>query len=119
MRKLLLLVSSLAIGLGFGLFVGWYAWPVNFTETSPADLRSDWQAEAIWMAAQAFAYDGDLELAQARLAPLGSNALGSLVLDRAEHAIEQKLPAIQISYLARLAAALGATSPRLRPYLQP
>jgi hypothetical protein len=119
MRKILLLVSSLAIGIGLGLFMGWYAWPVNITETSPADLRSDWKAEVIWMAAQSFAYDGDLELAQTRLAPLGSNDLGLLVLDRAKLAIDQKLPRIQVAYLAKLAAALGATSPRLKPYLQP
>jgi hypothetical protein len=119
MRKLLPLIISLFAGIGLGLFIGWYAWPVNFTETAPADLRSDWKDEAIWMAAQAFAYDGDLELAQTRLAPLGSNDLGRLVLDRAEHAIDHKLPAIQVAYLARLAAALGATSPRLKPYLQP
>jgi hypothetical protein len=119
MRKILLLVGSLAIGISLGLFIGWYAWPVNFTETAPADLRSDWKDEAIWMAAQSFAYDGDLELAQTRLASLGSNDLGALVLDRAEHAINQQLPAIQITHLARLAAALGATSPHFQPYLQP
>ena len=119
MRKLPLLFIFLAIGLGLGLFIGWVVWPVNIIEAPPADLRSDWKAETIWLAAQAFAYDGDLELAQTRLAPLGSDDLGRLVLDRAERAIEQKFPAQQIKYLARLAAAFGATSPRLDGYLRP
>ena len=78
MRKILLLVISLVVGIGLGLFIGWYAWPVNFIETSPADLRSDWKDEAIWLAAEAYAYDGNLELAQARLAPLGSDDLASI-----------------------------------------
>ncbi|HET7375904.1 MAG TPA: hypothetical protein VFK30_04290 [Anaerolineae bacterium] len=119
MRKVLFLFSSSVLGLGLGLLIGWFVWPVNIVETSPADLRTDWKDEAIWMAAQAFAYDGDLELAQTRLAPLGSSDLGRLVLDRAELAIDQKLSANQITQLARLAAAFGATSPRLAPYLHP
>lgn len=119
MRKLFLLFSSLLIGLGLGLFIGWGVWPVNVVENPPSDLRSDWKDEAIWLAAQAFAYDGDLDLAQTRLVPLGSNDLGQLVLDRAERAIEQKFPAPQIKYMARLAAALGATSPPVNVYLRP
>jgi hypothetical protein len=41
------------------------------------------------------------------------------VLERATRAIEQKLPATQIAYLARLAAALGAWSPETDVYLTP
>jgi hypothetical protein len=119
MRKLLQALIGLGLGLSLGLFIGWYVWPVNFTETSPAILRQDWKDEAIWMAAQAFAYDRDLEAAQARLAPLGTTDVGQLVLDRAERAIDQKFPPVQITYLARLAAAFGARSARLDPYLNP
>jgi hypothetical protein len=119
MRKLPLLLIILAASIGLGLFIGWVVWPVNFVENAPSELRSDWKDEAIWMAAQSFAFDGDLELAQTRLARLGSDDLGRLVLDRAERAIDQKFPALQIKYMARLAAAFGATSPRLDPYLQP
>ncbi len=119
MRKLLVVIIALAIGLGAGLWVGWYVWPVTYTEAAPTRLRQDWKDEAIWMAAQAFAYDRDLEAAQARLRPLGSDDLGRLVLERAERARDQQWAAIQITYLARLAAALGARSPRLDPYLTP
>jgi hypothetical protein len=119
MRKLPLLFISLLFGIGLGLLVGWFVWPVNVVENPPSDLRSDWKDEAIWLAAQAFAYDGDLELAQTRLAPLGSDDLGHLVLDRAERAIDQKFPALQVKYMARLAAAFGATSLQLDAYLRP
>ena len=120
MRKLILALLVLALGIGAGLFFGWYVWPVTYTESAPSRMGQDWRDEAIWMAAQSFAYDRDLEAAQARLRPLSPSAnLGQLVLDRAELAIQQNLPPQQITYLARLAAALGARSARIEPYLSP
>ena len=119
MRQSLLIIIILLVGIGLGLFIGWYLWPVTYTEAVPLRLRQDWKDEAIWMAAQAFAYDRDLEAAQARLRPLGSGDPGGLVLDRTDKAIVQNLPAQQIANLARLAAALGARSARTDPYLNP
>ncbi len=119
MRKILFTLIALAAGIGLGLLIGWYAWPVAYTESAPTRMRQDWKDEAIWMAAQAFAYDRDLEAAQSRLRPLGSDDLGKLVLERTDKAIAQNLPAQHITSLARLAAALGARSARTDPYLNP
>ena len=119
MRKILFTLIALAAGIGLGLLVGWYVWPVTYTESAPTRMRQDWKDEAIWMAAQAFAYDRDLEAAQSRLRPLGSDDLGQLVLERAEKAIAQNLPAQHITSLARLAAALGVRSAHNDPYLNP
>ncbi len=119
MRKILFTLIAFAAGIGLGLLVGWYAWPVTYTESAPTRMRQDWKDEAIWMAAQAFAYDRDLEAARVRLRPLGSADLGVLVLERAEKAIAQNLAVQHIINLARLAAALGARSERTAPYLNP
>lgn len=119
MRRIVFILIAFAAGIGLGLMVGWYVWPVTYTESAPTRMRQDWKDEAIWMAAQAYAYDRDLEAAQARLRPLGSDDLGQLVLDRAEKAIAQKLARQQIAHLARLAAALGARTDRTNPYLTP
>jgi hypothetical protein len=119
MRKIIFILIALAVGIGAGLLVGWYVWPVTYTESAPTRMRQDWKDEAIWMAAQAFAYDRDLEAAQVRLHSLGSDDLGTLVLGRAEKAIAQDLPAKHITSLARLAAALGTRSERTDPYLNP
>ena len=119
MRKLIFTLIALVAGVGLGLLIGWYVWPVTYTESAPTRMRQDWKDEAVWLAAQAFAYDRDLEAAQARLHPLGSNDLGQLVLDRAEKAIAQNLSKQQIAHLARLAAALGARSERTDLYLSP
>ena len=119
MRKILFILIALGAGVGLGLVVGWYVWPVTYTESAPARMRQDWKDEAIWMAAQAFGYDRDLEAAQARLRPLDADDLGGLVLGRAEKAISQNLSAQHIAQLVRLAAALGARSERTDPYLNP
>ncbi len=119
MRKILFTLIALAAGVGLGLLVGWYVWPVTYTESAPTRMRQDWKDEAVWMAAQDFAYDRDLEAAQARLRPLGSNDLGGLVLERADKAIEQNLARQHIVNLVRLAAALGARSERTDLYLSP
>ncbi len=119
MRKVIITLSALAAGIGLGLFVGWYVWPVTYTESAPTRMRQDWKDEAVWLAAQAFAYDRDLEAAQARLRPLGAGDLGELVLDRATKAIAQNLARQQIAHLVRLAAALGARSEQTDPYLSP
>ena len=119
MRKLIFTLIALVAGIGLGLMIGWYVWPVTYTESAPTRMRQDWKDEAIWMAAQAFAYDRDLEAAQVRLRSLGSDDPGALALDRASKAIEQNLSRQQISHLARLAAALGARSERTDPYLTP
>lgn len=119
MRKILFILIAVAAGIGVGLAMGWYVWPVTFTESAPTRMRQDWKDEAIWMAAQAFAYDRDLDAARARLRPLGADDPGKLVLGRTEKAIAQNLPAQHITGLARLAAALGARSERTDPYLSP
>ncbi len=119
MRKILFVLIALIAGVGVGLILGWYVWPVNYTEAAPSRMRQDWKDEAIWMAAQAFAYDRNLEAAQARLSPLGFDDLGQAVLRRAELAIDQNLSPRHITSLARLAAALGARAPRTDPYLSP
>src|SRR5512147_1093206 len=119
MRKIIFILIALAVGIGLGLAVGWYVWPVTYTESAPSRMRQDWKDEAIWMAAQAFAYDRNLEAAQARLSPLGFEDLGQAVLRRAELAIDQNLSPRHITSLARLAAALGARASRTDPYLSP
>jgi hypothetical protein len=117
-RRLLPALIGLAFGIGLGLLVGWYAWPATYSSAPPSVLAPGWKNEAIWMTAQAFAYDGDLEAASGRLAPVfGAIDLGPIVLARAEKAIDDGMVAAEIARLARLAAAYGERSPRVDPYL--
>jgi hypothetical protein len=117
-RRLLSIFIGLAIGIGIGLFTGWYAWPVTYSGAPASALAPGWKSETIWMAAQAFAYDGDLEAASGRLAPVfGNTDLGPIILARAEKAIDDRYPPSAIAHIGRLAAAYGARSPRVDAYL--
>ena len=118
-RTILIVFIVLVLGVGLGLAIGWYVWPVTYTEAQPSRMRQDWKDEAVWLTAQAFAYDRDLEAARVRLRSLSPNDPGQLVIDRAKLAIAQRLPPGQITHLARLAAALGARDPAVDAYLSP
>ena len=119
MRRLMMGGLILLLGAGAGLLVGWSLWPAVPIDAPPDQLRADWKDEAVWMAAQAYAYDRNLTDAIARLQPLGEDDLGRLVLERAERALAANMPPREIRYLARLAAALGTRSPQIDPYLTP
>lgn len=54
---------GLALGLGLGLLVGWVLWPVQYTNTAPAQLRQDYRTDYILMVAAAYRVEGDLEAA--------------------------------------------------------
>ena len=78
MRKLVFGLIALAVGLGAGALIGWYVWPITTPPAQPDQLRQDWKDEVVWMAAQAYAYDHDLEAALTRLSPLGAEDVGAL-----------------------------------------
>jgi hypothetical protein len=67
------LLTGLALGLGIGLLVTWVIAPMQYIDTSPASLRTDFKDEYRFMIASAYFTSGDLPRAQARLATLGDS----------------------------------------------
>ncbi len=59
-------------GLVFGLLYGWVLSPVEYVDTTPADLRADFKADYTLMVAETYASEQNLDLAARRLASLGS-----------------------------------------------
>ncbi len=118
LRVLGLLIVGLAVGAGLGLYLGWVAWPTEFTDANPSVLQERYQRDYILMIATVYTADGDLTAALRRIDSLGENSrevLFSYTLDtilRAENEIE-------IRRLVRLAADLGLRSPAMDPYLIP
>lgn len=63
------------LGLVFGLFVlGWWLWPIEWTDGTPEVLRTDLQDEYMRMAIESFQVNGDQALAVNRWDDLGTNA---------------------------------------------
>ena len=116
---LLLTLLGLGLGAGLGLAVGWFWWPVEYTDTEITDLKEAHRADYVLMVSGAYVLTGDLDAARERLSLLGVPDVAVLVRSRAEAALAAGASGAEIGRLARLAAALGASSPMLVPYLTP
>ncbi len=67
-------VLGLIGGLIIGLTIGWWLWPVEWTNTTPELLRPDLQEDYLRMAIDSFRMNGDPNLAVRRWDELGPNA---------------------------------------------
>jgi hypothetical protein len=78
-----MLVAGLVIGSLFGLVVlGWYVWPVEWVDATPAQLSADWQDEFLRMTIELYSLNGDAVKAQERyvaLGPAGPEALNRIM----------------------------------------
>ena len=59
------------IGLALGLLYGWLIDPVDFVDTTPNTLRSDYKTDYVLMVAEIYTTDRDAEAAVMRLTFLG------------------------------------------------
>lgn len=109
---------AVAVGLALGFAVGWWLWPVQYTNTAPAVLRQDYRDDYIVMVATAYEVERDLEQARERLKLLNPEEPAVSVTELVERLIEADGSSEDIARLARLAWALGATAPTLIPYLE-
>lgn len=118
MRNLLPLgLVGLALGITMGLLVGWVLWPVQYTNTPPAQLRQDYRNDYILMVAAAYQVEGNADAALERLARLDPEQPTCPLVELTETLIAQNGRPGDISMLVRLAEALGATTPAMGPYL--
>ncbi len=115
---LIRIVGGTILGLALGFAIGWRFWPVTYTNTNPAALRRDHRADYILMTATAYAVGDDLEQARTRLEEIDPETPSAPVVELAERLIEEGGSEQDITRLARLAWALGATKPTLSPYLE-
>jgi hypothetical protein len=107
------LVLSFIAGLVIGLVVlGWWLWPVQYTDTDPASLRARHQITYVEMVSDSYAVNADLAKAQARLRELeGGKTKTEDVAALVAKIAADKRAAGQVDEAARvqkLATAIGA-----------
>ena len=66
-KTLITLVTGALLGLLLGLAIGWWWWPVEWTNSTPGNLRSDFQSDYIVWVTERYASTGDLEWARGKL----------------------------------------------------
>ena len=78
-RKLALAaLVGVLIGAAIGLLIGWWLWPVQWVNATPADLRKDLQVDYMMMTIDSFRVNGDAKLASYRYSLLGAAAPAAL-----------------------------------------
>jgi hypothetical protein len=99
------------IGLAIGMIYGWIINPVEYVDTTPGSLREDYRTDYILMVAEAYAGDGDLDLAQVRLAALGPEPPAEIVVRAIEFGVENQFARLDLETLNLLAISLRSASP--------
>ena len=118
LRSLIWIALGLALGVGLGLYLGWVAWPTEFTDASPSILHERHRREYTLMIAHAYVLDGDLDAARRRLHALDPEAPDNWLLSLTVDAIlSGRDEATEIHPLVTLAYDLGLESPAMAPYL--
>jgi hypothetical protein len=104
------LIAGLIVGLGYT----WLISPVKYVNTAPASLRADYKTQYIQLVAGAFAIDGEVTRAQARLAVLGDANINQTVSALAQQLAASESDPAMVRSLTALAQALS-TEPTPAP----
>lgn len=113
-----LLLVGLLVGLGLGFLFGWGLWPVQYNDTTPAQLRPDYRDEYLRLVALSYQVEPDLAQARARLAAMGDAAPFPQLVARIEAWITAGASPAALQPLIQLARDLGVDTPAMRAYLQ-
>jgi len=105
------LVVGLAIGLGCAWGVSWFVLPLQITTRSPDMLRTDFKDHYRTLIALAYASNGDLVRARARLELLQDETVAQLLTEQAQRKLADGSPQYEARALSLLALALGQVPP--------
>ncbi|HSH03296.1 MAG TPA: hypothetical protein VLL52_12310 [Anaerolineae bacterium] len=111
------LLLGLICGIGLGLYMGWVLWPTEIIDATPSFMQEQYRIDYTLMIAAAYAADGDLGLAQRRLATLEEVDVNAWLLALTNNSILDSAPDEDIRHLIGLAEALGLGSPLIDAYL--
>lgn len=104
------LITGLLVGIGLGLVYAWMLHPVEYTDTAPNTLRSEYKDQYRALISRAYAATGDLVRARARLELLGDADVYRSLAEQAQRSLAQGDSADESHTLGILALALSAKS---------
>ena len=105
------LLTGLILGILLGLAYAWLMQPVEYVDTSPASLRSDFKDQYRALIASAYLANGDLLRARARLELLEDEDVYRLLSEQAQRMLAQDSLSSEARALGLLAVALGQQAP--------
>lgn len=105
------LLTGVIIGFFIGLVYAWVINPVEYENTEPAYLRADYKDQYRALIAVAYAADGSLARAKARLAELEDVDPRQVLAVQAQRALAEKNPEAEAYALGLLAVALNQEAP--------
>lgn len=111
MRRWFWFLIVVLLGVSAGLLYGWRINPVEYVDTTPSRLRSDYQTDYVLMVAEAYQAEADLDLAARRLAVLGDAHPVEIVRQAMIVAAQISYPDSDQELLSTLASALQTWSP--------
>jgi hypothetical protein len=116
MKLRLFVLMALIVGFGLGLGYAWLVDPVTYTESSPAQVVSDYRQAWLTMAAEAYAQDGDWPRTQMRLDALRDPNLNQTLAALFErYSVQGPKPIAKA--LAQLADRLNGRTAAMNVYL--
>ena len=105
------IITGLILGLVVGLGYAWLIQPLQYTQTSPVSLHADFKNSYRTLIALAYASNGDLVRARARLELLQDENVAQLLTEQAQRKLADGSPQNEARALSLLAVALGQIPP--------
>jgi hypothetical protein len=105
------LLATLMAGIGLGLLYAWVLSPVQVVDSAPEALRTDFKDEYRAVIAAAYAANGDLPRARARLDLLGDTDTYEALSVQAQHMLAAGESFQSVQQVTSLASALQGDQP--------
>ncbi len=111
------LLLGFALGLGLGLFISWGLLPLKHYEGPPSALKEPLKRDYVYLISAAYAQEGDLSRAQARLKSLGYKDLGNIFNQALAELKAEGAPEESLAATILLAQALGVSLPAFQTFI--
>ena len=101
---------ALILGIALGLAYGWYIDPVEYTDTTPDTLRSDYKTDYVLMIAETYRLNPDPAFAARQLAIFGAQTPSAIATQALDNARANNYAQADLTLLQELVTAMQAWS---------